>query len=168
MIFFIFQLNGSQESVPQDQESGLLASSPALDETEHLSTSEEQGAVSGVKIVLYQHPSVHYHEGSRRFSSDPELSSEEGCGTSGLTQCHVECSDGVILHDDGLSEEPSLARSLSMESIHSNDSECGERHSLMTGLPTKGSGAEGGSKSRHKSNGSDNSLTRSIHDISEH
>lgn len=164
---FGMHLNGSQESVPQDQESGLIPSSPALEEAEHLSTSEEQGAVGGVKIVLYQHPSLHYHEGSGRFSSDPDLSSEEGvgCGTSGVTKCHVECSNGVILHDDELSEEPSLARSLSMESIHSNDSECNERQSLMTGLQTAGSGAETGSKSRRKSS---ESLTHSIHDIAEH
>lgn len=176
---FGMHLNGSQESVPQDPESGLIPSSPALEE-EHLSTSEEQGAMGGVKIVLYQHPSVHYLEGSRRFSSDPELSSEEGlgCGTSGVTECHVECSNGVILHDDGLSEEPSLAmsrsrslsrsKSLSMESIHSNDSEseCNERQSLMAGMEKTESSTDIGSKSRRRSSES-SSLNHSSHDISD-
>lgn len=180
---FGMHLNGSQESVPQDPESGLIPSSPALEE-EHLSTSEEQGAMGGVKIVLYQHPSVHYHEGARRFSSDPELSSEEGlgCGTSGVTECHVECSNGVILHDDGLStEEPSSlamsrsrslsrSKSLSLESIHSNDSEseCNERQSLMAGMEKTDSSTDIGSKSLRSDSGSLHHSGHDLSDISEH
>ncbi|KAK3611414.1 hypothetical protein CHS0354_034860 [Potamilus streckersoni] len=126
---FGMHLNGSQESVPQDQESGVIPSSPALEEVDHLSTSEEQGAVGGVKIVLYQHPSAlpHYHT-----CIDGEMSSGASldCHT---TECHAELTSETPFEEKQLSEQASISRSLSLESVHNSDSECNEVDPLMPG-----------------------------------
>ncbi|XP_045205083.2 RING finger protein 150-like isoform X2 [Mercenaria mercenaria] len=137
---FGMHLNDSQESVPQDAESGLMSSTGAADDTEHLSNSEEQGAVGGVKIVLYQHPVRYCEGGSGQFqesvySSDGSLDLH----SSPVAQCHVECAGRAILehrnNDLSPEEEPCLARSGSVESVHSFDDDLNllESQSLMTG-----------------------------------
>ncbi|KAL3881047.1 hypothetical protein ACJMK2_033246 [Sinanodonta woodiana] len=126
---FGMHLNGSQESVPQDQESGVIPSSPVLEEVDHLSTSEEQGAVGGVKIVLYQHPSAlpHYHT-----CGDGEMSSK-GSLDCRTTECHAEFTSEAPFEDKKHSEKASISRSLSFESVHNSDSECNEVDPLMPG-----------------------------------
>ncbi|KAL4230585.1 F-BAR and double SH3 domains protein 2 [Mactra antiquata] len=145
---FGLHLNDSQESVPQDADSGLMSSTPAADETEHLSNSEEQGAVGGVKIVLYQRP-VHYrNSGSGQFN-ELEFSSDASLDlrSSPVAQCHVECTGQAIVehnsHNDLCTEdEPCLARCSSSVSLHSADEEEDtndmERRSLMTGASLRG------------------------------
>lgn len=133
--------------MPQDAESGLMSSTGAADDTEHLSNSEEQGAVGGVKIVLYQHP-VRYCEGSSGqfqesvYSSDGSLDLQ----SSPMAQCHVECAGHAVLEhatNNELSEgeeEPCLARSGSVDSVHSLDDDLNslERRSLMTRVSCHG------------------------------
>ncbi|XP_060561849.1 RING finger protein 150-like isoform X1 [Ruditapes philippinarum] len=137
---FGMHLNDSQESVPQDAESGLMSSTGAADDTEHLSNSEEPGAVGGVKIVLYQHPVRYCDGGSSQFqesvySSDGSLDLQ----SSPVAQCHVECAGRAIVEHNRNSElspeeEPCLARSGSIDSVHSFDDDLNllESQSLMT------------------------------------
>ena len=188
----LFQLNWSQESVPQEADSGMMNSSPAIEEAEHLSTSDEQGAVGGVKIVLYQHPAVHYGEGSSRQFHDLHYSNcgtgqfhdSEGSSDSSLhlcsspvAQCHVECTSQIVVENskkDSLSSaivEPGLAMSVSLDSLHiTDDEECNENQSLIQGVTQKGDTASVGtasSKSLRRGSASGGSITSSIKQISE-
>mgnify|MGYP006890314295 CR=1 FL=1 len=152
LCFVYFQLNDSQESVPQDAESGLISSTPPVDDSEPVSHPEEQGAVGGVKIVLYQHPLRYNREGactSAQYLST-EFNSDNDSYSTPVAECHVECtSHALVEHNidnntdsesDQLVERSSrLARSESVNSVHSatsDDDLSGERHSLITHLPT--------------------------------
>lgn len=171
--------------MPQEAESGMLSSSPAIEDTEH-SNSEEHGAVGGVKIVLYQHPALHYCESSAVGGyGDIEMSSEASLDlcSSPVAQCHVECTSQILLESnatlDGESgvitdnEMPSIARSTSLDSVHMSDDECNEIQSLISGRPSRVGSMEGsllGSKSlrRDSEHSGHNSITHSIKDMTEH
>ncbi|XP_052793055.1 E3 ubiquitin-protein ligase RNF130-like isoform X1 [Mya arenaria] len=159
---FGMHLNDSQESVPQDVESGLMSSTPAADDMEPLSQGDEEGAVGGVKIVLYQHPVRYDCEpgvSSRYIAS--EFSSDSGSQSSPVAQCHVECTSQVIVEKTNDSDthlsicDPvgTLQRSGSDDSLNlsEDDFDTQESHSLITGLPpsktqtVSGNSSDGGS-----------------------
>lgn len=174
-----FQLNDSQESVPQDADSGLMSSTPVVEESEPVSHQEEQGAVGGVKIVLYQHPLRYSREGARSSGQylDTEFNSDNESYSTPVAECHVECtSHAVVEHSIDnehahLVSRPGLARSESVGSVHSvsDDDLSTERHSLIThwsasrGSNTAATGSLIGSKSLTRSSDS-GSITLSIKD----
>lgn len=150
-----------------------MSSTPAAEETEHLSNSEEQGAVGGVKIVLYQRPVRYRESGSGQFQ-ESEFSSDASLDlrSSPVAECHVECTGQAMVehntHSDSSNEdEPCLVRSGSAVSLNSadddEDSNDMERRSLMTGASIRPSTSltSSGSKSL-RSNSDSNSICLSI------
>lgn len=172
---FGMHLNDSQESVPQDAESGAMSSTGAADDTEHLSNSEEQGAVGGVKIVLYQHP-VRFHETDSGQFQESDFSSDASLNlhSSPVAQCHVECAGSAFVEHDTngdscAEEEPCLAKT-SGSNGHSqtfdddNLDDCAEEQRLLiSGEPSHGPGAVSRSKSPSQSGGA-SSISSSIRD----
>lgn len=172
---YIFQLNDSQESVPQEAESGLMSSTPAVEDPEPVDHQEEQGAVGGVKIVLYQHPLRYNRDGAQSSGQfiDSEFNSDNESYSTPVAECHVECtSQALVEHNTDnehtrLVDQPGLSRSESMNSVHSisDDEHSGERHSLISHLSksreshdcdrTAPSGSSMGSKSLRHSSDSD-------------
>lgn len=153
----MFQLNDSQESVPQEAESGLISSTPAADDSEPLSPPEEQGAVGAVKIVLYQ--SRFNRDGAQSSSQflDSAFNSDTESYSTPVAECHVECTSHALVEHNidnehtHLVEGPGLARSESVNSVHSisDDDDIEERHTLIAHLRnSRGSGhAAAGSSS---------------------
>jgi len=146
----VFQLNDSQESVPQDAESGLMSSTPAGEDTEPLAPGEEEGAVGGVKIVLYQRPSHYGCEPgtSVRYTGSSQFSSDSGSLSSPVAQCHMECTSEAVVERGGdfSDSDPHslcdplgvLHRAGSEDSLNcvmsDEDIEGQERHALIAGV----------------------------------
>ena len=142
-----------------------MSSTGAADDTEHLSNSEEAGAVGGVKIVLYQHPVRYCEGGSSQFqesvySSDGSLDLQ----SSPVAQCHVECAGRAIVEPNRNSElspeeEPCLARSGSVDSVHSFDYDLNllESQSLMTNTSNREGASVSSMRSKSLRRGSESS-----------
>lgn len=142
--------------MPQDADSGLMSSTPAVEDSEPVAHPDEQGAVGGVKIVLYQHP-VCYSRDSARMSGqymDTEFNSDNESYSTPVAECHVECTSHAVVEHSVDSEHtrlvsrPGLARSESTSSVHSisDDDLSGERHSLITHHATSPRGSNSGAR----------------------
>ncbi|XP_052280522.1 RING finger protein 150-like isoform X2 [Dreissena polymorpha] len=132
---FGMHLNDSQESVPQDAESGALSSTPVIEESEPLSQEDEQGAVGGVKIVLFQRP-LRFRRDSGLRGQYPGFSSDSDSLSSPVAQCHIECtSEATVEGRDRLGVGVEVSQC--GVGLDSEDDSL-ESHSLITGLPMAG------------------------------
>lgn len=124
------QLNSSKETVHDEGDSGATASAIA-DEAEQLSSPDDHRA-EAMNIVLIRHPSVHYHGSDTFCQKEPDDTETE---MEALNPQVSKSNDNITTID--------------IENDHiSEDIDCTEFHSLMTGgVSRKSSGSRSDSLS---------------------